>query len=183
MHTPRIAARGFTLTELMIVVAIAGILVMLGAPSLSGLLARTRGASAEAAIATSLRQARTAAIMHNRRVVACPSTTGRVCDHTSDWQHGWLIADDADHDGQPDAGTPAIAVFPAISPGARITSSAGRKLIAFHPNGSASGSNASFTICNTRSDSGEAVVVSNAGRVRTAMANPQRLQACLAGLQ
>lgn len=183
MHTPRTAARGFTLTELMIVVAIAGILVMFGAPAMGGLLARARGASAEASIATSLRQARTAAIMRNRRVVACPSANGLACDDTSDWQHGWIIADDADHDGQPDAGKPVIAAFPAISPGARITSSAGRKLVAFHPNGSAAGSNASFTICNARSGDGESVVVSNMGRVRTAVASPQRLQACLAGLQ
>ncbi|HET7560813.1 MAG TPA: GspH/FimT family pseudopilin [Rhodanobacteraceae bacterium] len=176
-------AHGFTLTELLITLAIIGILAMIGAPAMATLLANTRSASAEASIATSLRHARTAAIMHNRRVVACPSADGHACDDTRDWQHGWIIADDADHDGQPDAGTPVIATFPATSPGARITTSAGRKLVAFHPNGSAAGRNASFTICNTRSGSGEEVVVSNAGRVRTATASPRRLQACLAGLQ
>lgn len=183
MHPPRVAARGFTLTELLIVVAIAGVLAVIGAPAMGGLLARSRGASAEASIATALRQARTAAIMRNHRVVACPSANGLACDDTSDWQNGWLIADDADHDGQPDKGKSVIAVFPAISSGARITSSTGRKLVAFHPNGSAAGSNASFTICNTRSGYGEAVVVSNAGRVRTAVASQQHLQACLAGLR
>ncbi|HET7932096.1 MAG TPA: GspH/FimT family pseudopilin [Rhodanobacteraceae bacterium] len=177
------ATLGFTLTELLVTLAIAGILAMIGAPAMARLLAHTRGASAEASIAMSLRHARTAAIMHNQRVVACPSANGQACDDSSEWQHGWIIADDADHDGQPDAGTPIIATFPAMSPGSRITTSAGRKRVAFHPNGSAAGSNASFTICNARSGDGEAVVVSNAGRVRESTPSAQRLQDCLAGLQ
>lgn len=176
-------ARGFTLTELLMALAIAGTLAMLGAPAMSGVLARSRAASAEASLAGSLRHARSAAVMSERRIVACPSSDGRHCQSGVEWQHGWIIAHDADHDGQPDAGTAIIHAFPALSPGTRIVASAGRKLIAFHPNGSAAGSNVSFTICHARAREGKSVVVSNSGRVRVAAAKPQRLQDCLAGLQ
>src|SRR5690348_18431316 len=96
------AAEGFTLTELLITLAIAGILAMIGAPAMANLLARTRAASAEAAIAGTLRHARSAAIMRNARVLVCPSRDGRRCNAGDDWQHGWIIAQDSDHDGQPD---------------------------------------------------------------------------------
>ncbi|MDE2498397.1 MAG: GspH/FimT family pseudopilin, partial [Xanthomonadaceae bacterium] len=96
------AVNGFTLTELLVTIAIAGILAMIGAPAMGGLLARTRDASTEAAVANTLRHARSAAIMRNTRVLVCPSRDGRQCNPGDDWQHGWLIALDSDHDGQPD---------------------------------------------------------------------------------
>ena len=66
-------ARGFTLTELLIALAIAGILAMIGAPAMGGLIARTRDSGIENAIAAGLRGARTAAVMRNARVLVCPS--------------------------------------------------------------------------------------------------------------
>lgn len=183
MRKPMPAARGFTLTELTVVLAISAILTMAGAPAMGRLLGRSRAASAEADIAASLRHARTAAIMHNGRVIACPSTDGRRCDDSSAWQRGWILADDADHDGQPDAGAPIIAIFHALPTGTGITSSQGRKLIAFHPNGTAAGSNVRFTICQARSGDGISVVLSNAGRVRTTTPGPQHLNDCLASLR
>ncbi|WHZ20749.1 MAG: hypothetical protein OJF55_002898 [Rhodanobacteraceae bacterium] len=181
MHSQPHAQRGFTLTELLITLAIAGILAMVGAPAMGSLLARTRGANTEAAIADTLRHARTAAVMRNARVLVCPSLDGRRCQSADDWQHGWLVARDADHDGQPDAGTQIIATQAAIPGGTRVVTSAGRKQIAFQPSGSAGGSNVTFTICHARERSGRSVVVANSGRVRLQGADATHLQACLAG--
>lgn len=176
------SARGFTLTELMIVLAIAAILAMLGAPAMGGLLARTENAGIESSIAGGLRSARTAAVMRNTRVLVCPSGNGRRCNAGDDWQHGWIVVQDADHDGQPDAGTQIIAVQAAMPPGTRVITSIGRGEIAFQPSGSAGGSNARFTICHARGRGGKAVIVANSGRVRLADADPARLRACLAGI-
>lgn len=174
---------GFTLTELMIALAIAGILAMIGAPAMGNLLARTRDASTEAAVATTLRHARTAAIMRNVRVLVCPSRDGRQCNPGDDWQHGWIVAKDADHDGEPDTGVPVITVQAAMPSGTRVITSLGRGEITFQPSGSAGGSNARFTICHARGHDGKAVIVSNSGRVRAADADPDRLRQCLAGLE
>jgi type IV fimbrial biogenesis protein FimT len=174
--------RGFTLTELLVVLAIAGILAMIGAPAMGGLLARTQDANAEASIAGALRHARAAAVMHNARVVVCPSLDGRRCHQGDVWQRGWIIARDANHDGQPDAGVPLIAVHAAMPTGTAVITSVGRTRIAFHPEGSAAGSNANFTICHVHERQGKSVVVANSGRVRLGAADRQHLQACLATL-
>lgn len=183
MHGNRRYTRGFTLTELLITLAIAGILAMIGAPAMGSLLARTRNASAEVAIADALRHARSAAVMHNTRVLVCPSRDGHRCQPDLDWQHGWIVARDADHDGQPDAGVPVIATRAAMPAGIRMVTSAGRPQVVFHPNGSAAGSNARFTICHARQREGKSVIVANSGRVRLADPEADRLQACLAGIR
>lgn len=176
------SVHGFTLTELLITLAIAGILAMIGAPAMGSLLARTRDASVETSIADTLRHARTAAIMRNTRVLVCPSPDGRRCQSGDDWQHGWIIAQDADHDGQPDAGAQIIATQAAVPGGTRVVTSAGRGQIAFQPSGSAGGSNVTFTICHIRDRGGRSIVVANSGRVRLGSADAAYLQACLAGI-
>lgn len=176
------AAHGFTLTELLVTLAIAGILAMIGAPAMGSLLARTRDASAEAMVANTLRHARTAAVMRNARVLVCPSRNGRQCNPGDDWQHGWIVAKDADHDGQPDNDAPLLFAQAAMPVGTRVITSAGRGQLAFHPNGGAGGSNARFTICHANARAGKAVIVANSGRVRLANADAAHLQACLAGI-
>ena len=177
------SSRGFTLTELLIVLAIVGILAMIGAPAMGSLLARVHQDGAEASIADSLRRARTTAVMHNTRVVVCPSRDGRRCNKGDDWQHGWLVANDADHDGQPDTGAQALAAIGAMPDGTRIITSAGRGALTFQPSGSAGGSNVNFTICHAHDRNGKSVVVANSGRVRIGKPEADRLQQCLAGLQ
>lgn len=177
------ASHGFTLTELMITLAIAGILAMLGAPAMGHLLARTQTSGTEVAIVNSLHHARSAAVMRNTRVVVCPSHDGLRCHVDDDWQRGWIVAEDADHDGQPDPSSQILDRFAALPSGARIVTSAGRREIAFHPNGNAAGSNVRFTICHANVAGGQAVVIANSGRVRLAAAEPARLRACLAGIR
>ena len=174
--------RGFTLTELMIVLAIAGILAMIGAPAMGSLLARTQDFGVESAMAAGLRGARNAAVMRNARVLVCPSPGGRRCGSNADWQHGWIVAQDADRDGQPDAGKSILDVEAAVPAGTRVIASAGRRQIVFQPSGSAGGSNATFTICHAREHDGRAVIVANSGRVRVAHADAAHLRACLAGM-
>ncbi len=174
--------RGFTLTELMITLAIAGILAMIGAPAMGSLLARTQDSGIESAMAAGLRGARIAAVMRNARVLACPSADGRHCASGADWQHGWIVAQDADHDGQPDAGKSILDVEAAVPAGTRVITSAGRRRIAFQPSGSAGGSNVTFTICHARGRDGRAVIVANSGRVRVTHADAAHLRACLAGM-
>jgi type IV fimbrial biogenesis protein FimT len=173
---------GFTLTELLVVLAIAGILAMVGAPAMGSLLARTQDANTEASIAGTLRHARTTAVMHNTRILVCPSLDGHHCHPGDDWRQGWIIAQDADHDGQPDAGVPLIAVQAAMPAGTGVITSVARTRIAFHPDGNAAGSNVSFTICHAREHDGKSVVVANSGRVRLGTPDPKHLQTCLAGI-
>jgi len=171
--------RGFTFIELMVTLSIAGILAAIGMPALGSMLARSHRQSAESALEASLMHAREMAIMRNTHVIVCPSSDGAACSGGADWQFGWLVATDSDHDDQPDHGS-SVAVFNAMPNGMRILASRGRPRILFRPDGSAAGTNAQLTVCHTGDPSaGVAVVVSNSGRVRVADAQPDRLQACL----
>lgn len=172
-------ARGFTLVELMLTLAVAAILAALGAPALGGLLGRVTTRTTEASIAGTLRHARTASVMENSRVIVCPSVDGRRCARTVEWQQGWLVARDADRDGQPDAGEPILDVAPAAPDGTHIITSAGRTHLVFHPNGSAAGSNVRFTVCHTGQNGARSVVLSNSGRVRVEASSAANTSKCL----
>ncbi|HXS74103.1 MAG TPA: GspH/FimT family pseudopilin [Rhodanobacteraceae bacterium] len=181
MHaSSRPHSRGFTLIELLMVLSIAGILAVIGMPALGSMLARAHQQSAEGALEASLMHARESAIMRDTHVIVCPSSNGKDCSAGVDWQHGWLIATDVDHDDQPDKGAGPLAVFNAMPSGMRIVASRGRPRVVFRPDGSAGGSNAQLTICHIGdTHAGRSVVIANSGRVRVSDAQPDHLRTCL----
>lgn len=67
-HARRVAARGFSLIELMVAVTIMALLLMVGAPELSTYLANSRVRAATESIALGLQAARTEAVRLNRPV-------------------------------------------------------------------------------------------------------------------
>jgi type IV fimbrial biogenesis protein FimT len=78
--------RGFTLTEILIALAIIGILASLGAPAFNDLIKSQRIKSMATDINASLAFARSEAVKRNRNVTMTPITTGA-------WEDGWRIAD------------------------------------------------------------------------------------------
>lgn len=82
---PRAGREGFTMTELLIVVAIIGILASLAAPSFSELIKSQRMKSMATDINSSLTLARSEAVKRNANVAMSPTTAGS-------WQNGWQIA-------------------------------------------------------------------------------------------
>lgn len=179
MDASRTAA-GMTLVELVTVIAIAAIVLVCSVPTFGRLAARTQTRIAEGQITRALQHARHAAIMRGTRVVLCPSADGQSCASGFAWHTGWITALDADHDGKPDAGAPLLAATGAVARNLKLVTSAGREKIVFHPDGSAPGSNATFTICHGLQALGTAVIVSNVGRVRSAAVDAAHLEKCVA---
>lgn len=83
----RIAA--FTLLELMVGVAIAGILAALAAPSFSNLVANQRSKAVATDLYVALSKARSEAIKRNTSVTLSPKTANV-------WKDGWEIIDPSD---------------------------------------------------------------------------------------
>lgn len=113
----RRAQHGFTLVELMVVLAIMVILAGVGIPSFKELIAkqRLRGASAE--LYAALTRTRSEAVKLNRDVTLSPATGG--------WTNGWTIAN-------PKAGTNAFETHAAL---VNVTVTSAAASVVFGSNG------------------------------------------------
>lgn len=89
--TPVRAARGFTLVELMVTLAIFGLLVGMALPSLEGLLLGPRLGSYANSFNASATLARSEAIKRNASVTLCASADGSNCATSGDWEQGWIV--------------------------------------------------------------------------------------------
>jgi type IV fimbrial biogenesis protein FimT len=178
-YTPR--HRGFTLIELLMTLCLLSVLLALGMPAYGGLTARARGRSAADTLQVSLNEARMAAISRGAHVVACPSEDLLQCDRTTQWQHGWLLFADNDHDGERSQSEPVLQAMQAQPQGVAIVSTNGRPHVVFKPDGRADGSNLTFTACDRSTGPGAAIslVINMAGRVRVAKASAEAAAHCM----
>lgn len=98
--TAKPLARGFTLIELMVVIAIVAIVSLVALPNFQQLIRSNRVATQTNEMVASLSLARTEAIrrnvspLGNRDVVLCPSTDGLTC--SGGWNQGWIVAQRVD---------------------------------------------------------------------------------------
>lgn len=75
----RATVLGFTLVELMITIAVLGIVMAIAVPSFQNMMARSRLTSAANEIIATVQEARMEAIRRRRNVVICPTTDGALC--------------------------------------------------------------------------------------------------------
>lgn len=94
-------AAGFTLVELMIVIAVAAVLLAIALPSFQSVLRSNRVATATNEMIATLSLARGEAIRNATGAAVCPSGDGESCGN--DWASGWIIWADHDDDGVLDA--------------------------------------------------------------------------------
>lgn len=160
-------AKGLTLIELMIVIAIIAIISSLAAPSFNDLLRRQQ-VSGEANILFSLAYlARTEAIKRNSVVTICKSNNANQCGGT--WSDGWIVFQDDDKDGSRDVGEILISSG-AIGNNYQLTWTAfgSNNYIRFTQNGLTLAQNGTFKLCPDDNDVrfARAVVISKTARVR-----------------
>ena len=97
-------ARGFTMVEMLMTIAIASILMSLAIPSFRYVTNSNRIASELNGLLGDLQFARAEAIKEGRTVTVCESSDGATCTNSTSWQGGWIVFSDPANVGVVDAG-------------------------------------------------------------------------------
>lgn len=90
-----LARRGFTLIEMLVTMAIAGILLAVGVPAMTDFLAVRSSVSNADELLETLRFARSEALKRGSSVVVCattePENSDPSCGGAGDWMSGWVV--------------------------------------------------------------------------------------------
>ncbi|MDH5436801.1 MAG: GspH/FimT family pseudopilin, partial [Gammaproteobacteria bacterium] len=89
---------GFTLPELVTVMAVVSIVTTTVIPGMQGMLQNNRMTTQVNTLVTSLHLARSEAVKRGQRVTLCQSTDGISCGTSNYWHEGWIIFTDPNHD-------------------------------------------------------------------------------------
>jgi type IV fimbrial biogenesis protein FimT len=167
---------GFTLIELMTVVAVLAITLSIAVPSMQRTISNTRLRAEASRLFSALTLARSEAIGRNALVSVCPSTFGSdgIARCSKNYVDGWIVFSNRDKDRVVDEGLDEIIrVFSGLPSGYSLTNKAGtidaHELISYYPDGS-SRKNRTLMICPARGQSATSwsVVMNMVGRPRVA---------------
>ncbi len=92
---------GFTITELMLTIAVTAVILTVGVPSFQGLMERNQLTSNINQIVSSLAFARSEAIKRNLPVALCASSNGENCSGGG-FETGWIVYVNRNSDGNRD---------------------------------------------------------------------------------
>jgi type IV fimbrial biogenesis protein FimT len=166
---------GFTLVELVIVLAVSGTLMGIAVPSMLSAMYAAESGETKAALLTDLMKASTKAGIHGVRTTLCPSFDGRVCNAGFDWSAGWIAFIDQNGSREREPDETLLSVRQTLQD-TRLISSSGRTRIVFQGNGGNAGSNVTFTLCDRRgAGKAQTLVISNTGNLRAGQPNAAQI--------
>lgn len=162
--------RAFTLTELMIAIALTGLLLSMAVPAMGLFVSNARQTGAINDFVSSLHVARSTAITTNTRVTLCASSGGSNCEAVA-WNDGWIVFRDEDSDQVVDASERILAASAGVD-GLTIQSGEFGNFLMYRPTGrvmnaSINGNSGQFTVCDDRGPSkAKVMIIDLSGRPR-----------------
>ncbi len=159
-------ARGMSLIELLIALALSGIMSSLAVFYIPDWINRLQAESAINGFRSVINTARHAAITFNVDVIVCPRD-GEVCGPRNTWHRGTLVFADHDADQQVSAGDTMVAHLPALKSGQVVWRSfRNRSYLKFTATGLTDWQNGHLLYCPDNGDPQFArqVVLNHAGR-------------------
>ncbi len=158
--------QGFTILELIVTVAIAGILVAVGLPNMQNFIKNERRTAYTNSLLSDLMLARSKAVERNQPVIICSSSNEATCT-SSNYENGWIVAVDSDNDGTITGLDEIIKIQQAISGEISYNlSDPGLDIITFDNRGFTPNNQGTFSICDDRgADHARSLSLSPTGRV------------------
>ena len=150
--------KGFSLVELMLVMALTAIVLGLAIPSYRLMIGKTRMNVASEQLKRAIATAREAALNHQATIILCGSQSGSACD--GNWAQGQLIAFKSPHKG--------IVYLPAFPPEINVQWRANlghNQVLEFSPRGLPAGQWGSFWLRSLNGGLEGRIIVNALGRV------------------
>lgn len=132
---PSRRAAGISVIELMVVVALLGILVAVAGPSFTGLIQRTRAAGEMNSLVGDLQYARSEAIRNGLPVSLCPSANGSDCLAAGTWHSGWIVFTDPNRSGTREPAEAVVRRRAAWGSGDTLVAGAGMAAVTYGRDG------------------------------------------------
>lgn len=162
----RSRARGFTLVEILVALAIVGIMATLAAPSYQDLMVRNTVRSVTTEYTMALHFARNSAVALNRLVTVCPTENGSTCSTTVGLENGWIVVTG----GQAAPESLLRDTLPTWGNGINTVFSASARHVTFTPSGRTQGLPImTISVCPQNAANaalGRGIVISQTGRAR-----------------
>jgi type IV fimbrial biogenesis protein FimT len=168
----RMRRRGFTLVELLVVLAVGAILLTITIPGYAFLVNAGRLTAITNDLVSALHLARSEAIKRGTRVTVCKTGNAMAlaptCDTAVSWQQGWLVFVDGGKWGVIDTGDMLMRVQGSAPTAVAITANNYNSFISYLPSGVSQGSNGlpngTLRICvaGNRRD----IIINSTGRPR-----------------
>lgn len=157
---------GFTLIEILMVIALLGVMLTAGMPSFLSFISKTRVSGNANALLGDISYARSEAATRQSQVVMCVSSDQASCTSGQTWDKGRIIFVDTNADGALNSGETVLRVAQAMSGTAvTVTGFGSVNLVSFRPfGGLAPATTGAFKLCPSSGSEGRQVQVAATGR-------------------
>lgn len=186
MHESKNKINGFTLVELLITIAIIGVLLSIALPNYQQLVSNTRMTTQANEFLTMLNFTRSEAIKRNTRVTMCKSSDRKTCtvtpiaELTASWQPGWIVFTDGSTAGIIDGTDTILRVQGALTGSSTLVGNANvTNYVSYVSNGQAQLANGgmqggTFYLCSPDAtlDGRNIILTQNTGRARVEKVTP-----------
>lgn len=160
---------GFTLPELATTLAVVSIVTTTAIPGMQSMLQNNRMTTQVNTLVTNLHLARSEAVKRNQRVTLCQSEDGINCGTSNDWQNGWIMFTDPNHNHVLDPGETLVRVQQKMSSNTtiKLTRSFGINHYMFYEPTGFTDTNGRFTFCDkTENAKKRGIIYYRTGRPR-----------------